>query len=110
MLEKVFHESDSVVTKLKGDELGKDYLDKNGFSRPILVEDKRGLNIRVPDADDLKINDIVELVGRDYKLDVIDVERQEIVNMTIDDLKMYFDSKNRSKVYNLLSLEISQTK
>ncbi len=99
-----------MIVKLTGDELNRDYLDKNGFNRPILVENTNGLNIKLPDRNDLKINDIVDLIGRDYKLDVIDVERQEIVNMTIAELKQYFDNNKRNKIYNLLSLEISQTK
>ena len=42
-------------------------------------------------------------------IDVIDVEKQDIQKMSINELNTYFKTKPRSKVYNLLSFEISNT-
>lgn len=43
-------------------------------------------------------------------MDVIDVERQEVFPMSINELNSYFQTEPRSKVYNLISFEISKTK
>jgi hypothetical protein len=43
-------------------------------------------------------------------LDVIDVERQETVSMSIGELNEYFKATPRTKTYNLISFEISKTK
>lgn len=48
-------------------------------------------------------------LGADYVIDVIDVERQEVYQMSINELNTYFKTQPRTKVYNLISFEISKT-
>jgi [histone H3]-dimethyl-L-lysine9 demethylase len=50
------------------------------------------------------------IIGGSYLLDVIDVERQETVPMSIGELNEYFKTTPRTKTYNLISFEISKTK
>jgi lysine-specific demethylase PHF8 len=47
--------------------------------------------------------------GADYVIDVIDVEKQEVYQMSINELNTYFKAQPRVKVYNLISFEISKT-
>ena len=44
------------------------------------------------------------------ELDVIDVARQEDVRMLMREWTEYYNSPNRQKIYNVISLEFSNTK
>lgn len=100
----------NIVIKLDGSQVTLDYLEKNGFDKPILVENKHGLNFNIPHKDEIDLTKIEDIVGSDILLDVIDVERQQTVPMTINELNSYFRQEKREKVYNLISFEISKTK
>jgi lysine-specific demethylase PHF8 len=81
------------------------------LDRPLLIENKEGLGFLMPNSHDINLSQIQEIVGSDYKLGVIDVERQEEFAMSIKELNEYFqEPKPRDKVYNLISFEISKTK
>lgn len=108
LLTKNFLSSNDIIRVLNGDELTTDYLDKYGFDYPIYVETKEKLNLKMPE-NEFNLNDIETLIGKDYKLDVIDCERQQTFNMTMNELREYFDIQPRNKVLNLISLEISKT-
>ena len=43
-------------------------------------------------------------------MDIIDCEKQVTYKMTLEEYIDYFESFERNKVYNVLSLEISDTK
>ena len=44
------------------------------------------------------------------EIDVIDVARQEDCKMLMRDFTQYYNSQHRQKVYNVISLEFSNTK
>lgn len=96
---------------MNGSDVNIEYFDKNGFSKPILVKNKSELDFLIPNSD-FKLGDIENLIGENFKVDVIDAERQQTTSMTFGDLRKYFDVEPeiRRKVYNLISLEISKTK
>jgi hypothetical protein len=48
--------------------------------------------------------------GPDRFIDIIDCEKQVTYKMSFDDYIEYFESFERDKIYNVLSLEISNTK
>ena len=48
--------------------------------------------------------------GSMREIDVIDVSRQEDCKMLMREWTDYYNSTNRSKVYNVISLEFSKTK
>ena len=101
----------NIVCKLDhGSQLTLDYLEKNGFTRPLLVENKDGLQFTMPNSNEINLNKIEDIVGGDYVIDVIDVERQLTFPMSIKELNDYFQHTPRNKVYNLISFEISKTK
>lgn len=85
-------------------------MEANGFHRPLLVEHKDGLQFTMPDASEINLSKIEDIVGGDYVIDVIDVERQLTFPMSIKELNDYFERTPRTKVYNLISFEISKTK
>ena len=48
--------------------------------------------------------------GHDRSVDIIDCEKQVTYKMTLEEYIEYFESFERNKIYNVLSLEISDTK
>jgi hypothetical protein len=50
------------VIRLNGHELTKEYIERNGFSNPILVDRKDGLDMRVPPSN-FSIQDVENYVG-----------------------------------------------
>lgn len=63
----------------------------------------------MPDSSDINLTKIQDIVGSEYEIDVIDVERQESFPMKISELNEYFQASTRTKTYNLISFEISKT-
>lgn len=101
----------NIITKVPhGQDLTLEYFEKNGFERPLLIESKEGLGFVMPSSDEINLTEIENIVGSEYGLGVIDVERQEEFPMSIKELNEYFKSKSRTKTYNLISFEISKTK
>ena len=97
------------MLKLRGDEVTYDRLSKNGFSKPILVHDKAGLDMRVPKSN-FTVREVEAYVGSDTEVDVIDVERQTDIKMSMKEFCDYFTYPARNKLYNLISLEFSKTR
>ena len=119
---------ESVITRLSGHQLTAEYLYQNGFTRPILITNRDGLDLTLPSRT-IGLNEINELVGKtnrpasvvlahfsrlsagpDRHIDIIDCEKQVTYKMSFDDYIEYFESFERNKIYNVLSLEISNTK
>lgn len=48
--------------------------------------------------------------GADRQIDIIDCEKQATYKMSLEDYIEYFESFERNKIYNVLSLEVSNTK
>ena len=53
---------DQVILKLRGRDLTLDYLEKNGFNKPLKIEKKDGLGLVVPDSS-FSIIDVERHVG-----------------------------------------------
>ena len=101
----------NIVKKVAyGSDLTFEYFEKHGLDVPLLIESKAGLGFTMPTSDEINLAQIQDIVGDEYKLGVIDVERQEEFSMSIKELNDYFEMKPRTKVYNLISFEISKTK
>ncbi|CAL4140098.1 unnamed protein product, partial [Meganyctiphanes norvegica] len=97
-----------VVLRLRGQQLTLPYVVTNGFDKPILVEDKHGLDLIVP-HDSFNVLDVENYVGSEHEVDVIDVQRQTDVKMQLHEFIEYFLSPARTTVLNLISLEFSNT-
>ncbi|XP_042885733.1 lysine-specific demethylase 2A-like [Penaeus japonicus] len=85
------------------------HVQKNGFNWPLLFKDKSKLGITIPSSD-FTINDVRLCVGSRRMLDVMDVNTQKNVEMTMKDWQRYFDSQDKDKLLNVISLEFSHTK
>jgi hypothetical protein len=100
-----------IIRRVKqGKELSFDFFIKNRFNAPILIENKEELGFIMPSADQIDLTKIEQIVGGEYSIDVIDVERQQTFPMSIKELNDYFKQVPRTKIYNLISFEISKTK
>ncbi|CAN7983467.1 unnamed protein product [Ixodes pacificus] len=104
-----FESAESIVTRLNGDQFNLQYLLHSGFTNPVLVTRKDGLGLVMP-PEDLTVSDVMDYIGPDFMLDVIDVRKQEDLKMTMSEWVEYFNSYDRTKVFNVISLEFSDTR
>ncbi|KAI8077607.1 hypothetical protein BDF21DRAFT_421388 [Thamnidium elegans] len=85
-------------------------LNSTGMKEPFLIEQNElELGMKMP-ASDISVHTIAKLVGKDTILDVIDVASQSEINgWTLSRWADYFDSSERDRIRNVISLEISDT-
>ncbi|GIY95186.1 lysine-specific demethylase 7A [Caerostris extrusa] len=104
-----FKSADDVVIRLRGQQLTLPYLIQSGFNYPILVDSTLGLGLQMP-SDSFTVSDVMDYIGSNVLLDVIDVGRQENIQMSMSEWVEYFNNPARNKVYNVISLEFSKTR
>ncbi|KAI8144840.1 hypothetical protein BJV82DRAFT_512736 [Fennellomyces sp. T-0311] len=96
--------------RYKGDQVTVDMLKQTGMREPFVIEQPDGLDMRMPAAN-VTVTDIAESVGHDHPVEVIDVATQsEITGWDMGRWASYYDSKERDRIRNVISLEISDTK
>ncbi|XP_050677373.1 jmjC domain-containing histone demethylation protein 1 [Leptidea sinapis] len=108
-LESPRFEHSGAVLEMQGADLTISYLQKNGFTTPILFKDKAGLGLRVPTSN-FTVNDVRMCVGSRRLLDVMDVNTQKNIEMTMKDWQRYYDDPNKERLLNVISLEFSHTR
>lgn len=107
------------------------YIQKNGFSTPLLFKDKYGLDIKVPKSDfsvgdvrqcvgnlifytvcEVQISKLIlnPCVGSRRMVDVMEVATQRNLEMTMKEWQQYYESPNKDRLLNVISLEFSHTK
>ncbi|KAF4518543.1 hypothetical protein B566_EDAN004287 [Ephemera danica] len=99
----------SVVKEMVGSELTVAYLQRHGFSTPILFKEKTGLGLCVP-SDRFTVNDVRMCVGSRRMLDVMDVRTQKNMEMSMKEWQRYYETPNKESLLNVISLEFSHTK
>ncbi|KAL4224329.1 Lysine-specific demethylase 2A [Mactra antiquata] len=97
------------VKKLHGEDFNLRYLQENGLQYPIIFVEKSGLGLRVP-SDNFKVSDVKACVGSRRMLDVMDVNTQKGLEMTMKEWVKYYEETNRDRLLNVISLEFSHTK
>ncbi|CAF3954146.1 unnamed protein product [Rotaria sp. Silwood2] len=107
--QKTFLDCEPVIIRIKGDQLTSEYLFKTGFTKPILISNRDGLELTLPNRM-ITLEEINKLIGHDQYIDIIDCEKQVIYKMSFNDYVEYFENYDRNKIYNVLSLEVSNTK
>lgn len=85
------------------------YFQENGFQTPLVFTDKSGLGLRVP-SENFKVSDVKACVGSKRIVDVVDVDTQQGLQMTMKDWCAYYENQQRDKLLNVISLEFSHTK
>ena len=99
-----------LILRTRGQTLTLPLLVKKGFEVPILVDTKDGLDLSVPD-ETFDVDEVVNEIGVDFEVDVIDVQRQISVKMTAAQFSSAFSKPKaeRPRIYNCISLEVSKT-
>jgi F-box/leucine-rich repeat protein 10/11 len=105
-------ESHNTVDELKGEELTVEYALRTRLPRPVKIsnENRGGLGLIIPKFD---VDDLVESMGDEHHIEVMDVLTQNSARQkwSLGEWRDYFksDDSSRERVYNVLSLEISQS-
>ncbi|XP_056646362.1 lysine-specific demethylase 7B-like [Diorhabda sublineata] len=97
-----------VVMHMRGQQLTETFLKTHGFNKPISIDTKDGLDLTVP-PENFSVYDVESFIGGDMEIDVIDVCRQTNIKMKLREFVEYFNNLNRTRVFNVVSLEFSGT-
>ncbi|KAL1374125.1 hypothetical protein pipiens_004994 [Culex pipiens pipiens] len=108
-LESARFAQSGMVREMKGSDLTVGFLQQYGFNIPLLFKEKTGLGLQVP-SPNFRINDVRMCVGSRRVLDVMDVNTQKNVEMTMKEWEKYYEDPNKKKLLNVISLEFSHTK
>uniref|UniRef100_A0A8B9GZ79 PHD finger protein 8 n=1 Tax=Astyanax mexicanus TaxID=7994 RepID=A0A8B9GZ79_ASTMX len=101
--------ADEVLLKPTGAQLTVDFLEERSFSVPVLVLRRDGLGMSLPPSS-FSVSDVEHYIGAEKEIDVIDVVRQADLKMKLGDFATYYNSPNRDRVLNVISLEFSDTR
>lgn len=104
-----FSSEGEIITHMRGQQLTENYLRQHGFESPIVIDGKDGLDMTLPPSH-FSLYDVESYVGGDKNIDVIDVMRQTDFKMTLRDYVEYFNNPNRTRIFNVISLEFSNTR
>jgi len=98
------------VTRMRGEDVTMEHFQRTGFKLPIMVPEKTGLHMRVPDSS-FTITDVRNLVGGRRILEVMNSATQSNAEMTLKDWEEFFTDPDRDGTkLNVISLEFSHTK
>ncbi|XP_022085617.1 lysine-specific demethylase 2A-like isoform X2 [Acanthaster planci] len=97
------------VKIMNGQDFTIKFLQEGGFDTPMLFKSTEGLGMKVP-GKDFTVNDVKLHVGSRRQVDVMDVNTQKGVEMSMAQFAKYYESKERDQLYNVISLEFSHTK
>ncbi|KAJ8888157.1 hypothetical protein PR048_007644 [Dryococelus australis] len=97
------------VKEMQGSDFNIFYVQKEGFTVPLLFHDKSGLDLRLPSSD-FTVNDVRICVGSRRLIDVVDVNSQKNLEMTMKEWQKYYECPDKDKLLNVISLEFSHTK
>ncbi|XP_040910891.1 histone lysine demethylase PHF8 [Toxotes jaculatrix] len=106
---RTFPNADEVLLKPSGAQLTVEFLEEHSFSVPVMVLRRDGLGMTLPPSS-FSVSDVEHYIGADKEIDVIDVSRQCDLKMRLGDFVEYYNSPNRDKVLNVISLEFSETR
>jgi hypothetical protein len=100
--------------RVQGKDLTLDWLRVTGFKEPVIVKRDKdgttdGLDMKMPEAT-LTVDDVRDFVGSDTPVEVIDVATQsEQADWNMASWADYFKAEPKERVYNVISLEITDT-
>ncbi|XP_064613441.1 lysine-specific demethylase 2A-like isoform X2 [Liolophura sinensis] len=97
------------VETLTGTEFTLKYVQETGLENPIVIHDKTGLGMRIPSAN-FQVSDVKQCVGSRRMLDVMDVNTQKGLEMSMKEWVKYYETKDRDRLLNVISLEFSHTR
>ncbi|XP_043995582.1 histone lysine demethylase PHF8 [Gambusia affinis] len=106
---RTFPNADEILLKPSGAQLTVDFLEEHSFSVPVMVLRRDGLGMTLPPSS-FSVSEVEHYIGADKEIDVIDVSRQCDLKMRLGDFVEYYNSPNRDRVLNVISLEFSETR
>ncbi|XP_056589374.1 histone lysine demethylase PHF8 [Triplophysa dalaica] len=106
---RTFPSADEILLKPTGPQLTVEFLEERSFSVPVLVLRRDGLGMNLPPLS-FSVTDVEHYIGSDKEIDVIDVNRQADLKMKLGEFVEYYNSPNRERVLNVISLEFSDTR
>ncbi|XP_076818883.1 lysine-specific demethylase 2A-like [Clavelina lepadiformis] len=95
---------------LEGHELTFERIQTVGMSDPIRIKNKEGLGLIVPDSNSFSVSDVRAFVGGRRVVDVMECKTQRALEMSMREFENYFEGSERKYIYNVISLEFSQSK
>uniref|UniRef100_A0A914C5T2 JmjC domain-containing protein n=1 Tax=Acrobeloides nanus TaxID=290746 RepID=A0A914C5T2_9BILA len=89
----------------------REFNEQKEWKNPCKVKNRDGLGLKLPDSD-FDVDQCVEMIGKDYVIDTIDVYKQHSYNMSLGRFRDKFKvaPEFRERLYNILSLEFTETK
>ncbi|XP_042314779.1 lysine-specific demethylase 2A [Sceloporus undulatus] len=101
----------SFVVFMEGKDFTMEYIQRGGLRDPLIFKNCDGLGIKMPDPD-FSVNDVRLYVGSRRMVDVMDVNTQRDIEMTMTQWARYYETpeEERKKLYNVISLEFSHTR
>uniref|UniRef100_A0A669CP29 [histone H3]-dimethyl-L-lysine(36) demethylase n=1 Tax=Oreochromis niloticus TaxID=8128 RepID=A0A669CP29_ORENI len=99
-----------LIKHMEGEEFTFEYIQREGLRDPIIFKTTDGLGI-MPDPD-FSVSDVKLFVGSRRILDVMDVNTQKGIEMSMAQWRRYYETppSEREKLYNVISLEFSHTR
>uniref|UniRef100_A0A8D2NJ53 [histone H3]-dimethyl-L-lysine(36) demethylase n=1 Tax=Zosterops lateralis melanops TaxID=1220523 RepID=A0A8D2NJ53_ZOSLA len=99
------------VVFMEGKDFTVEYIQRGGLRDPLIFRSSDGLGIKMPDPD-FSVNDVRLCVGSRRIVDVMDVNTQRDIEMSMAQWARYYETpeEDREKLYNVISLEFSHTK
>ncbi|XP_053328609.1 lysine-specific demethylase 2B isoform X2 [Spea bombifrons] len=99
------------VQFMEGKDFTYEYVQREALRVPLLFRTKEGLGIKMPEQD-FTVRDVKLLVGSRRIIDVMDVNTQKGIDMSMSQFVRYYETpeNEREKLYNVISLEFSHTK
>ncbi|KAL3124399.1 hypothetical protein niasHT_000823 [Heterodera trifolii] len=107
-----YEQPDTVLT-LPVTEFTMEYIKKSGLLRPLLFSvPPEQLGMRMPDPEQFGVSDVLELIGGERRIEVVEVYEQKGTYMLLKDFVDYYkrSPSERTKLLNVLSLEFTNTK
>ncbi|CAL8356944.1 unnamed protein product [Merluccius merluccius] len=100
-----------LIKRMEGKDFTFKYIQAEGLREPVVFEKADGLGIEMPDPD-FSVSDVKLFVGSRRIVDVMDVNTQKGIEMSMAQWRRYYDTpaSEREKLYNVISLEFSHTK
>ncbi|CAB3402172.1 unnamed protein product [Caenorhabditis bovis] len=99
------------IHRIEPEELNMEYFEKTGLEHPLLFKcDPKLIGMTVPDQS-FSVDDVLNLVGGNRIIEVVEVSNQGSVKMSLQDFINFYKTpaKDRKVLYNVLSLEFSLT-
>jgi len=98
------------IKELLGTEMNVEYLQSKGFSLPLFVREKTGLQMTMPEPD-FNVSDVRSMVGGKRMIEVMNCATQQNSEMSMKEWEEFFIDPERPDIkLNVLSLEFSRTR